>query len=266
MKAKKVIRDHDRELQLCKMAQDGNLSARNALIELYVYCSECVAFKLSQRLSSEITFEELKSHALSGIFSAIETFNTESNTKFSTYAPFRIRGFVLDKIREFDQVPRLTREREKVRDRARHEILQAKGRVATSADLEDWLKENGFNCNWFNADRLKVFASLDFWIDPEKQSFDRDYRSDPSYHAFMHNKKAPLPWEAPDKSHFWELVSSLCNLRERMILYLYYVDEETMANIGAILGVSESRVCQVHRRTIEKLKDSDQLAQVFELV
>lgn len=228
----------------------GDPEARERLIDHYVYLAKHVVDRLGLRPSGWLGYDDLVSHAVLGLIDAIEKFDPARGVRFETYAVTRIRGAVLDMLRALDWVPRDMRRRENELKAAMTSLEADLGRPA-----EDHEIANRLGCSI--EDYREVLAavsqsnvlSLDAYIaDSGDESLDPleclGYHSDdPARHAERQDRKRVLV----------EGIEALGD-QERTVITLYYFDDMTLKEIGAVLNVSESRVCQIHTKAIWRLQ------------
>ena len=186
-----------------------------------------------------------------GLIEAIGRFDLERGLTFPTYAVTRIRGAILDELRAQDWVPRAVRGRMHAIDRATERFEQQSG---GEPDLDDIAEATGL-------DRAEVRSTLMAYQSGYLTSLDERMggeaggEEEPRGRQFV-DETAELPDEVYDHAESQRLVrESIRSLkqRDRAVIALYYYEELTFAEIGRVLGVSESRACQMHGRAIKEL-------------
>jgi RNA polymerase sigma factor for flagellar operon FliA len=185
-----------------------------------------------------------------GLLDAIDKFEPDRNVKFKTYAEVRVRGAILDSLRNLDWAPRSLRKKSKDLERVYNELGQKLGRPATDEEVSAALGEN---LDDFHAlvDQLHglTIGSFEGPMDSDEKGegqinyYPDDGSNDP-YLRFETKEVTTILAEAID---------SLPE-RERMVLSLYYYEEFTMKEIGTLLGVNESRVSQIHTKATLRLR------------
>lgn len=228
----------------------GDTQAREHLIDHYVYLAKHVVDRLGLRPSGWLGYDDLVSHAVLGLIDAIEKFDTSRGVRFETYAVTRIRGAVLDMLRALDWVPRDMRRRENEVKAAMTALEADLGRPADDREIAKYL---GCTLEEFHETLASVsqsnVLSLDAYIaDSGEESLDPleclGYHSDdPARHAERQDRKRMLV----------EGIEGLGD-QERTVIALYYFEDMTLKEIGVILNVSESRVCQIHTKAIWRLQ------------
>lgn len=229
-----------------KYKTDKDLSSRNKLIVHYAFLVKLVVNRLGIKYRDYIEEDDLSSYGILGLMDAIDKYDISKGIKFETYASYRIRGAIIDQIRKQDWIPRNLRSKYKKIEKAIFELENRLGRspkeeeVAEhlSIDVEDIKKVAG---------QLHLFTVLSF----EEQIVDSKIALEPTYE----NQKTPEEHILTDelKQLLARAIESLTE-NEQKIISLYYFDELTLKEIGLILGVSESRVSQLHTRALMKLR------------
>lgn len=232
---------------------DGDPVARNELVLHYVSLVRVVASKIAAQLPKSVDREDLMSYGLFGLLDAIEKYDFDKQVKFETYAVTRIRGSIFDEIRGLDWVPRTVRA--KARDVERSEVeLHAKfGRPPTEVEVAAHLGVTP-------AELRQTRASADTGI---INSYSRDEAYGDGGDRFAFTRAAHDPTSNPEELYanveVSELLADAVSMlpeRSKTILVLYYLHEMTLAEIGEILGVTESRVCQLQSKLLQTLHES----------
>jgi RNA polymerase sigma factor FliA len=223
---------------------------REALIVDTLPLIKHIAHKVAMRLPSSVEMRDLVNAGVLGLLDAIDKFEPERGVKFKTYAEVRVRGAILDSLRDLDWAPRSLRKKSKDLEKAYAELGQKLGRPATDEEVCAALGENLEN---FHAlvDQLHGLTVGSFEGVPDSDDrgegqinyYPDDGSNDP-YLRFETNELTKLLAEAID---------SLPE-RERMVLSLYYYEEFTMKEIGMLMGVNESRVSQIHTKATMRLR------------
>ncbi|WP_407276772.1 RNA polymerase sigma factor FliA [Halothiobacillus sp. DCM-1] len=206
-----------------------------------------IAFHLMNRLPDHIQAEDLIQSGMIGLLEAVRAFDPTQGASFETYAGIRIRGAMLDEVRRNDWAPRSVHRRHREIAQAVHEIETRTGREAKDAEVCQLL---GISLDeYFEAlnDVVQVrLTPLDHRGDEQDETLDVPDQADQPDQSLMNDRfQAALT----------EQIAALPE-RERMVMSLYYVDELNQKEIGAVLGVSESRVCQIHNKAVLRLKEA----------
>lgn len=222
---------------------------REALITECLPLVKFVAHRIGAHLPSHVDVDDLIHSGILGLIDAIKKFEPSRGVKFKTYAEQRIRGAILDGLRDLDWVPRSLRRKKKDIENAYHELEQLLGRAATdeevAAHLGIPLEELHKSLDDLKGVTLGTFADagedgdgenlISFVPDPDAE--------DPSITLQTREIKAILK-EAIDK----------LPTKERFVVQLYYFDELTMKEIGTLLNITESRVSQLHTKSMLRLR------------
>ena len=232
--------------------RQGDQRAREQLIVAYSPLVKYVAGRLASGLPAHVEEADLISYGLLGLMNAVERFELEREIKFETHAITRIRGAIIDELRSLDWVPRSVRTRAREIERAiaalEKELMRAptddeiaKKLGVTNDELEDSLRE---------ISRSSVAALDELWSpsaggDQVALIDTIEDQSGPDPEAFLELTEI--------KEALAESISSLPE-REKLVVTLYYYEELTLREIGEVLGVTESRVSQLHTKAILRLK------------
>src|SRR5947209_7152667 len=222
---------------------------RDALIQETLPLIKHIAHRVATRLPANVEIRDLINAGVLGLLDAIEKFEPERNVKFKTYAEVRIRGAILDSLRNLDWAPRSLRKKSKDLEKTYAELSQKLGRPATDEEVSEAMGEDIEDYHAL-VDQLHglTLGSFEKLSDSEESEnfinyYPDDGTNDP-YVKFESNELTGMLAEAiedlPEK--------------ERLVLSLYYYEEFTMKEIGALLGVNESRVSQLHTKATLRLR------------
>lgn len=241
--------EEDQKLwQQYKVSRDQRI--KDSLIMKYASFVKYVAGRIAVNLPSNVEFDDLVSYGILGLIDAIDKYDTARNVKFKTYAKTRIRGAIFDELRVLDWTPRSIRQKARKLEKAYAKLEGKLGRDATDEEIAEFLKIDISELHkLFDETKKSLLLSLDeiFYDDEEGSSrFD-----------FVENQKSDNPQlkieEAEAKRILADAISKLSE-RERMVITLYYYEDLTSKEIGKILGVSDSRVSQLHTKAILRLR------------
>jgi RNA polymerase sigma factor for flagellar operon FliA len=226
--------------------RDGSEEARERLIARYAYLAKYAVDRLNLSPSGALSYEDLIGHAVVGLIDAIEKFDLGRNVKFETYALARIRGEVIDVIRTLDWAPRSVRKQEADLRKAYARLEIELERPATDREVADHLGVSVAELEKMLADvGQSALLSLD-----EIVANGGDILASPADGTF--NDPAERAERAEQKRLLARAVDELPE-RERMVIALYYYDKLTQKEIASVLGVTESRVCQIHTKAVLRL-------------
>lgn len=224
-------------------------SARDMLIVQYIYLIRYVVGRVKVTLPATISIEDIAGYGVEGLINAIERYSPQKNTRFETYALIRIRGAILDRIRAQDFLPRSVRKKIKDIKSAQEHLKQEIGRMPTTQEVAEYID--------MEPEKVIQLLSEDTTM---TSLYDKKGSNEDSVEIIDTiedtNKLNPQE-QAEEKNVKQELEKALLRLpeRERVIMVLYYQENLTLKEIGETIGMSESRVCQLHAQAIMKLKN-----------
>ena len=224
---------------------------RNRLIEHYMPLVKYTAERLFAKLPQNVELDDLTSAGVFGLVDAIEGFDLARGVKFETYCTTRVRGAILDELRAFDWVPRLVRTKAHKLDAALRKLEIDLGRDPTDKEVSDLL---GIPVNEFDA-MVKDASAVSIVSLSEKWPADEDDSKTLRKIDILEDKRQTKPIEYAQRKDFLQRVVSMLVKKEREILLLYYFEDLTMREIGLTLDLSESRVCQLHTRIMDRLRE-----------
>lgn len=232
-----------------RFKRTGDEAARNRLIEHYLYLVKVISNRVAARLPRSIDVMDLRGAGIFGLMRAIENYDLDRGTPFESYCATRVRGAILDELRSQDWVPRLVRNRAALYNEALHGLRKELGREPSLHELSARLA-----LPLVETERLAKEANLTsvFTLSPQDDRED-DPRVLRRLDVLM-DKDSEVPFE---KLVAHDLAASLTKALtdvERTVVALYYHENLTMREIGGVLDISESRVCQIHTKTLQKLK------------
>lgn len=195
-------------------------------------------------------YEDLAHQGLMGLIEAVDHFDPKFSARFSTYASMRIRGKILDYLRTLDWMPRAARKRARLIQKTITTLWSENLHEPNDDEIAAYLGIKVEEIQQGLADSNRILVSLDTIMES-------DQTGDGSLHEYLRDDNQADPSEMFEKeSLVEEMTSAIGNLseREQLVLSLYYNDELTFKEIGKVLNITESRVCQLHARAIMNLK------------
>ena len=228
----------------------SNQELRNALIERFLPLVRYNAERVWAKLPDGVDVNDLISAGVFGLMDAIEAFDLDRGVKFETYCVPRIRGAMLDELRTMDWVPRLVRSKASKLEAARKEAEAELGRPPSDAEIA---RKMGLPMEEY--DKHKSEASAVNLVSLNKKWYETDSYKDVREIDIIEDTKGEDPTDGIQKRDVMKLVTKGLNRNERLIIILYYYEELTMKEIGTTLGLSESRVSQMHSSIVARLKD-----------
>jgi RNA polymerase sigma factor FliA len=229
---------------------DGDDDARERLVLQYASLVKYVASRVATGLPASVDQGDLVSYGMFGLLDAIAKFEPERGFKFETYAIPRIRGAILDELRAMDWVPRSVRTKARRIEAAMSSLEARLGRSPSDDEIADALevRVEDLHQTMGQIARGGILGLDEMVGGPDAEGVAvRDTVPD----------DAPGPVAQLEIAEVRrQLSSSILALpeRERTVLALYYYENLTLAEIGRILGVSESRVCQIHGKAVLQLR------------
>jgi len=237
----------------------GDRSARERLVVAYSPMVKFVAGRLATGLPSHVEDADLISYGLLGLIGAIERFDPERGVKFETFAMTRIRGAIIDELRSLDWVPRSVRSRAREIETAQSALEHELQRAPTDDELAEKL---GMSVAELQTALLEIANSSVYALD-ELWSVSDSSGDQVSLLDTIPDDGAADPQEALDssdrKDRLTEAIGSLPE-REQLVVALYYYEQLTLREIGEVLGVTESRVSQLHTKAVMRLRSHLQQA------
>lgn len=222
---------------------------RNVLMELHYPLVRHIAERLLQTLPKSIELDDLVSAGLFGLMDAIRGFDPDRGIKFKTYCTTRIRGSILDQLRSQDWVPRLVRLKASRIEKALQRLQGEYGREPTHAELaEDLAMDHTELSNEMASARAKTMFSLSERWD------DRDDDSSMEKVEIVEDKTSVDPIGELNRRDLMIYITRSLTHKERFIIEQYYQVGHTMREIGEMLALTESRVCQIHSNVMARLK------------
>ena len=234
---------------------DGDERARERLVVANAPLVKFVAGRMASGLPSHVDEADLVSYGLLGLIGAIERYELDRDVKFETFAVARVKGAIIDELRSLDWVPRSVRSRARDIERANAALEAQLGRAPTDEEMAERLEMGveDFRNALLEIANSSVLALDDLWTfaDPEGGG------GQISVLATIRDPKAADPLSEAQttelKDRLADAIESLPE-RERLVIALYYYENLTLREIGEILGVTESRVSQLHTKAVLSLR------------
>jgi RNA polymerase sigma factor for flagellar operon FliA len=233
--------------------KDGKKEIRDELIARHRPLVRYLAEHQVQKLPRSVSVDDMESEGTIGLMDAIEKFDPDRGIKFKTYCSTRVRGAMLDSLRQGDWVPRLARQRSNKVSKMREEWQYKFHREPTDEEIaehlgipeKDLAKTRPHAMHNLSDRRVSPSAETDNQIDTLGESSEEN------------------PLDFTHRTDLIEVLTSSLSDKERHILQMYYLEGLTLREIGSVLSITESRVCQIHSNVIKRLrqrleKDKDQ--------
>jgi RNA polymerase sigma factor FliA len=226
---------------------------RDRLILTYAPLVKFVAGRLGSGLPAHVEENDLVSYGLLGLIGAIERYDPDRDVKFETYAIARIKGSIIDELRALDWVPRSVRSRARDIERAIAALEAKLHRAPTDEEIAERLgiTEAELEDSLTDISRSSIAALDELWTISSSSG------DQVSLMETIEDPQGPEPQSALAQTELREaLGEAIARLpeREKLVITLYYYEELTLREIGEVLGVTESRVSQLHTKAILRLK------------
>jgi RNA polymerase sigma factor for flagellar operon FliA len=226
----------------------GKPSSQDEQITKYAPLVKRIAYHMMARLPASVEVDDLIQVGLIGLMDAVSRFDGTQGAQFESYATQRIRGSMLDELREADWLPRHVRQKSRQIEAAINKLEQRNGKAPTEQEIS---AELGMPIDQYQSMLGDVKCSqllyYEDFSDEDSASFLERYLADGS--------SDPLA-VLEDEGFRDSLIAAIHGLpeRERSMMGMYYEQDMNLKEIGAVLGVSESRVCQLHSQAVARLR------------
>jgi RNA polymerase sigma factor for flagellar operon FliA len=231
----------------------GDKALRDRLILTYAPLVKYVAGRLGSGLPAHVDEGDLVSYGLLGLIGAIERYDPDRDVKFETYAIARIKGSIIDELRAMDWVPRSVRARARDIERAIAELERKLHRAPNDEEIAEkiGISQDELEESLTDISRSSIAALDELWT-VSSGGGDQVALIDT-----IEDTEAPDPQGSLSQTEMKEAIGeAIARLpeREKLVVTLYYYEELTLREIGEVLGVTESRVSQLHTKAILRLK------------
>ena len=231
----------------------GDVQARERLVVAYSPLVKYVSGRMASGLPAHVEEADLISYGLVGLISAIERFDLDREIKFETYAITRIKGAIIDELRSLDWVPRSVRARAREIEKANSKLEHTYQRAPTDEEmaLELEISVDEFQEALLQISNSTVAALDELWTVSDASG------DQVSLLDTIQDPDAPDPSEVMDQTDLKDRVAdAIARLpeREKLVVALYYYENLTLREIGEVLGVTESRVSQLHTKAVLRLR------------
>lgn len=221
----------------------GESAGRRVFLESHMDVVRYMALRIAGRLPASVEIDDLVHDGIVGLLDAAAKFDPSRGVRFRTYAEARVRGAILDGLRHRDWRPRSVRRGQRELDEAVGRLTTVNGRAASEEEIADAM---GLDLETYRSLLQDVSAGPLLSLEDMPPGFDPGSSGE-----------GPLPGHALERR---DLLSALAEElerlpeRERRVMELYYHEELNMKEVGAVLGVTESRVCQLHAQAASRLR------------
>lgn len=223
---------------------NSSTQERNELLKEHSHLVKRIAYHLYNRLPPHIVIDDLIQMGMIGLNTAISTYDPSKGASFNTYATMKIRGAMIDELRSMEWVPRSVQDNSRKISKAIHAVENRYGKAASSQQIAD---ELGVNLDTYHGmlkdiNYGKILDLSDPNIETDANLMDKSTAS-PQVQAQLDEAKHLLSQQIQNLPE-----------KEQQLLSLYYFEELNFKEIGKVLNVSESRVCQIHSQALSRLK------------
>ncbi len=237
------------ESRLNSLSKD-DYSLRNEIIAEYLPYVSRIVNRIAVHLPPTVEIDDLINVGIIGLIQAIERYDPTRDNKFMTYAVFRIKGAVLSELRSRDFLGRTTRRKIRSIEKAYLKLEQKLGRTANDEEVAQDL-----NIDLEQLYQVKRMSNISF-ISFEEIGYKSREEKDNFINALMRNDSDDALTLTTIKEIKAAIARQIEELpeKEKLVISMYYSDEMTMKEIGKVLGITESRVSQIHSQAIMRLR------------
>jgi len=228
-------------------AVERNTAIREDLILKYAPLVKYIAERMAIRLPPNISKEELISTGTLGLIDALNNFDADKGIKFQTFATYRIKGAIIDELRKLDWIPRSVR---KDVQRVEEAITSFQSRTGREPEDMEIAKEMGIDIDTYYKILSRAQGGRLLSLD--------EFNGDESIPLLLKiTSSTPSPFDEVRLRELKDIIAkALATLseKEQMVMSLYYYDELTLKEIAEVLGLTESRISQIHSKVIIRLR------------
>lgn len=221
------------------------------LIERYLPLVRNVVDRIKLNLPPHVDADDLYSVGVSGLMSAVKKFDPDQGSTFAAYATTRIRGAILDELRRMDWCPRRARSKARKMKEAVNEVEQRLGRSASEEEVREHMGLSSKEYSkWLEEVRPVCFVNIDSAAEHEESE-------GATLHELIADENNVSVRDRMEKDELMQIVaqriSELPDIQKK-ILAMYYFENMRLAEIAAVFGLTESRICQIHTQTMISLR------------
>ena len=227
------------------------VDGKEQIIQEYIPLVKYIASRVMFGKNKYMEYEDLVSYGMIGLIDAINKFDNSKGMKFSSYASIRVKGAMIDELRKNRPISKGAMDKLNRYNKAIEELQGNLLREPTNNEISNYL---GINMN--EVAEIENYINYISMVSLESVIFSDD--EDVNLMGIIEDKNSPSPdfyLEDKEKLEVLSQAIELLKEKDRMILNLYYYEGLTLKEIGKVLEVSESRVCQLHSRAIRNLRE-----------
>lgn len=229
----------------------GSVELRDELIEKSLFLVKYVVGRIGSVLPTHVKMEDLYSSGVTGLVKAVEKYDPSKNSKFESYAILLIKGAIIDELRELDWIPRSVHQKANLIASAQEILQQQLGREPTDQELSKYL---GMTEEELSELLLRVRPAI---LIPLNGDVSHNDEENAPISERIADAKAETSFEVANRNECASLIeNAIADLsdQEQKVMILYYYEELMLKEIGKIMGISESRVSQIHTKALLKLR------------
>jgi RNA polymerase sigma factor for flagellar operon FliA len=223
----------------------NDTSRRNFIVVKYLPLVRTIAADVCASTSANVEYDDLVSVGVFGLMDSVRSFDCGRKVRFSTYCKRRIRGAMLDELRQLDWVPRWARQRSNLLRKTENFLESKLNRKPTNSELAE---EMGLDGEQFK--KVQNDSSPATMVSLDTITTDTDLERSDSFE----DGSSPDPVNKLQKKDAREFIVKSLSKIEKMVITLYYYEQMTMRQIGNVLDISESRVSQIHSELLDRLR------------
>jgi RNA polymerase sigma factor for flagellar operon FliA len=223
---------------------------KDATILRHLSLVKAIAARIMDTLPVNVEFDDLVHAGVLGLIDAVKKFDDDKNVAFATYAKHRIRGAILDSLRQLDWASRDMRRRHRMMEEAVRELSAELGRYPSEEEIANRL---GLDLDRWR--QIAVTMQVTGLVSADSRQTDHEDGPTPEY-AGRNDVNPDVLCIQEQRRAALDKVMSVLPPRYRRVIQLYYDAEKTMKEIGQEMGINESRVSQIHKAALEKLNNA----------
>jgi len=228
---------------------------KNNLVEYYYSYVLKIAGKMVSNFNFKFTQNELASLGLDGLYKAIDKYDRTKQTKFETYAYYKIKGAIIDGLRAEDWIPRSVKLRQKSLEQTQHKIEAECGHKAYETTV---LENSSMNVNDYHKNQKKYHAVYTSSLEKTVSTEINDNENKKDFNEHLQSKDTSPEGDAIRKEFFSKLMGKDFSDFERIVIYYHYYESLTMKAISEKFELSACRMSQLHRKILKKLQNKIQ--------
>ncbi len=218
----------------------------------YAYLVKHISARFAMRLPSSVFFDELVSAGSLGLIDAVDKFDPSKHVSLKTYAQYRIKGAILDELRNMDTYSRSMRKKIQDITKASKKVEDQKKSPASDEEISE---ELGVSLETYYDMLTNIHGASVLSLDEFIKTKKNDSYSKTRFQSGIKGEENPADsFDKEELKHVLAQTIKTLTQKEQMVVSLYYFDELTLKEIGEVLTLTESRICQIHTAILVKLK------------